>query len=1322
MVELNYRSLFESMPGLYLALAPNSPTFPVVAVSDAYLEATRTRREDILGRSVFEALPGNLSGSVTGNVPDLQASLEAVLKNRTAIKIEFQEYFIPRPPSEEEGFEERCCHLLFSPVLGTQGEITYILHCIEDVTESEVIRAHNEVRLQEHQRLLQQVTDTVPGILYVYDLIEQHNVYVNGQVTELLGYTPEQVQSMGMSLFPLLLHPDDLATLPQHICQFYNLKDGEVLEKEYRMRDMEGEWHWFSGREIVFSRTAQGTPKQILGTAYEISDRKRAEAAFHAEKDRFQLAAAAVDCMIYDWNVETSLVERTEGLTRIFGYLPEETEPTRDWWIAHIHPDDLPFVRDLVAANLANGNRYAVEYRVQSKSGQYVYVLDQGFVTRNPTGRPVRVVGTTTDISDRKITEKLQQFLLELHDLIQMLHDPQEVLWIVECTVGNYFNATRCFYGDVDADQENLTVDRDFYNGVIGIAGSHRLDNFGAEFVSLLKQGRTLIVEDTQKDKRVDQTTFARFKARAVLCVPLLHLDQLIGLFMIQDQQPRNWTTEEIALIEEVADRAWTAISKARTEKALRQSEARFQRLATNVPGVIFRYLVHRDGSDAMPYISASCRTVFELDYEVVQQNVDALWNLICLEDLESLREIIAISAQTEQPIHWEGRFVMPSGQTKWIQLVSRPERQLDGSVLWDGLLTDITSTKEIEAEREQLLGQSQQYANQLRGLTEAALVMNSMLSVEEVLQVITDQAHAIIGTHQASTSLVIDQNWAEAVHAIYLSDKYAAWLNYNAEPDGSGIYASICQLNRPLRMTQAELETHPRWRGFGGQATHHPPLRGWLAAPLMGRNGQNIGFIQLSDKYQGEFTASDEDILVQLAQMASVAIENSRLYKAEKIARTQAEAANRIKDEFLAVLSHELRSPLNPILGWSRLLQNRKLDQRTTAHALETIERNAKLQTQLIEDLLDVSRILQGKLNLNVGAVNLVTIMEAAMETVRLAAEAKAIDVRFEIVDSGLEAPAQNEASSGMGEVIQTSTLNPHDSQFQISGDPNRLQQIVWNLLSNAVKFTPFGGRVDIRLERVEAEDGGMEDSPETNIQNSPLPSATPFPTPYVQVTIRDTGKGIAPHFLPYIFDYFRQEDGAMTRRFGGLGLGLAIVRHLVELHGGMVRAASPGENQGSVFVIKLPILQTVNEPSQQEQTPPPPLTPQPLPLSNLHILVADDDVDSRELIGFVLEKAGAHVTVVDSAREVLRVLVRQEIDVLISDIGMPEIDGYALLGQIRALFPNSKRNMPAIALTTYAGEFNQQEALRVGFQTHLTKPIEPAELIQAVATLVGR
>ncbi|MEH2327812.1 hybrid sensor histidine kinase/response regulator [Nostoc sp.] len=391
---------------------------------------------------------------------------------------------------------------------------------------------------------------------------------------------------------------------------------------------------------------------------------------------------------------------------------------------------------------------------------------------------------------------------------------------------------------------------------------------------------------------------------------------------------------------------------------------------------------------------------------------------------------------------------------------------------------------------------------------------------------------------------------------------------------------------------------------------------------------------------------------------------ECDRLLERERTARQQAEIANKVKDEFLAVLSHELRTPLNSVLGWSKMLRTRKFDEKTTHHALETIERNAKLQTQLIEDLLDVSRILQGKLNLNICPVSLVMVVEATLQTVQLAAQAKSIQIQT-VFDASLG---------------------------QVMGDPNRLQQVVWNLLSNAVKFTPTGGRVEIRL---------MEAGNQAQIQ------------------VSDTGKGISLDFLPYVFDYFRQADGTTTRTFGGLGLGLAIVRKVVEMHGGNVQAESLGEGLGATFTVELPLLvrseQVRGEENQSSYS-----EPESSLLANTQVLVVDDEPDIRDLITFILQDYGIQVTAVSSAQEAIQALSELIPDVLISDIGMPKTDGYMLMREVRSRSPQQGGNVPAIALTAYAGEMNQQQALAAGFQMHISKPVDPDALVKAIADLI--
>jgi PAS domain S-box-containing protein len=386
--------------------------------------------------------------------------------------------------------------------------------------------------------------------------------------------------------------------------------------------------------------------------------------------------------------------------------------------------------------------------------------------------------------------------------------------------------------------------------------------------------------------------------------------------------------------------------------------------------------------------------------------------------------------------------------------------------------------------------------------------------------------------------------------------------------------------------------------------------------------------------------------------------------------ARAEAEAANRAKDEFLATLSHELRTPLSAILAWTSLLRIGKLDAATSSRALETIERNTKLQAQLIEDLLDVSRIITGKLRLQPRPVQLAASVEGALDAVRPTAEAKGVALGCTTEDVGA-----------------------------VSGDPDRLQQVLWNLLSNAVKFTPAGGRVDVHLRQV---------------------------GPSVEITVSDTGEGISPEFLPYVFDRFRQVDSTAGRAHGGLGLGLAIARHLVELHGGSIRAHSAGVGHGATFTVRLPMMAApARSPSGATQlgTALAGTRSNGAPaLEGTRVLVVDDEADARGYLTVALEQCGAEVVTAASAHEALESLQRQRPDVLVSDIGMPGEDGFALIAKVRALDAANGGRLPAVALTAYARTEDRGRVLKAGYDLHLPKPIDPHQLADALRQVLQR
>lgn len=447
----------------------------------------------------------------------------------------------------------------------------------------------------------------------------------------------------------------------------------------------------------------------------------------------------------------------------------------------------------------------------------------------------------------------------------------------------------------------------------------------------------------------------------------------------------------------------------------------------------------------------------------------------------------------------------------------------------------------------------------------------------------------------------------------------------------------------------------------YRGMPEGHLPVRSYLAIPVRSRSGDMLGGLFFGHPESNMFTSRHERLAVGVAAQAAVAIDNARLVEALR-------DEHRRKDEFIAILSHELRTPLNAILGWTRVLRAGEAGMRHLGEALEVIERNSKAQAQLIDDLMDISRIVAGKLRLDVQRVDLVAVLDSAIDAVMPSADAKGIRVN-RVFDSLVGS---------------------------VSGDASRLQQVFWNLLANAVKFTPKGGRVQVLLERVNS---------------------------HVEVSIIDTGQGISPDFLPRVFDRFLQMDSTTTRRHGGLGLGLAIVKQLVEMHGGTVRAKSPGEGAGATFTVMLPIVAIHEERSQ----PGGPWKAEPSEdrleadlLAGIEVLVIDDDQDARDLIAQILASSGASVSLAPGAREALGRIEAVRPDVLISDVGMPGMDGYEFLREVRRMHP--ARELPAAALTAFARAEDRKRALLAGFQTHIAKPVDPAELVAVVASLIGR
>ncbi len=612
--------------------------------------------------------------------------------------------------------------------------------------------------------------------------------------------------------------------------------------------------------------------------------------------------------------------------------------------------------------------------------------------------------------------------------------------------------------------------------------------------------------------------------------------------------------------------------------------------------------------------------------------------------------EILAKLRRGERIERYETIRVHKDGSRLEVSLTISPVRDANGRIVGAAKIGhDIGARRRAErALKEE--------ANALETLNRVGQAVASQLELESIVQVVTDAAKDLTGATCGAFS-------------------------YSPTFNGEGVVRSD------------DIRKDPRYGKnvpFPGMPSGHPPVCSCLAVPVRSHTGEVIGGLFLGHPECGVFNERAERLTLGLASQASIAMANASLFRAlrdregqlkeiaaereqflqsERVARSEAERLSHMKDEFLATLSHELRTPLNAIQGWATLLRQREVSREDHDRGLETIERNVRAQAQIVNDLLDMSRIISGKIHLEVQPLQLHEIVNNAIDAVRQSAVAK--DIRIHpLLDSSI----------GL-----------------VRGDPNRLQQVLWNLLSNAVKFTPQGGRVQVVLERVNS---------------------------HVEIVVEDTGIGIRSDFLPYVFDRFRQADPTTTRRYGGLGLGLSIVKNLVELHGGSVRVKSPGEGQGSTFIVMLPVSHVRSEDVARIQRPSvmeDPLEAIELPrLDGVSVLIVDDEPDGRGLIARILEGRGARPTCATSAAEALEILAQTSFNVLLSDIGMAEMDGYELIRRVRALNSSGSAPIPAIAVTAYARPEDRQRSLLAGYQMHLAKPIEARELVAGIASLL--
>ena len=615
------------------------------------------------------------------------------------------------------------------------------------------------------------------------------------------------------------------------------------------------------------------------------------------------------------------------------------------------------------------------------------------------------------------------------------------------------------------------------------------------------------------------------------------------------------------------------------------------------------------------------------------------------------------------------------------ISLTVSPLRDRSGRVMGAAKIAhDITARR--RAEREALAE-----AHALAMLNRVGAAVAAQFDLERIVQIVTDAATEASGAEFGAFFYNVTQSGQDAYWLYTLSGAPREAFASFPHPRATEVFGPTFRGESVVR--SPDITADPRygkWAPHHGMPEGHLPVRSYLAVAVKASDGEVIGGLFFGHSKIGVFDERAERNVVAIASQAAIAIDNAKLFKtlhdreeelqqlaaererfleSERAARAEAERLSHLKDEFLATLSHELRTPLNAIQGWTTILLNTQRSPEDL-RALQTIDRNVRAQARIIADLLDMSRILSGKIHLEVQPLHLHDVIEAALGAVRQSAEAKKQRINT-LLDSNIG---------------------------QVRGDPNRLQQVLWNLLSNAVKFTPTGGRISVVLERVNS---------------------------HVEIVIEDTGIGIKPDFLPYVFDRFRQADASTTRQYGGLGLGLSIVKNLVELHGGSVRVKSPGEGQGSTFIIALPVSHVKSDrgpDADAKRTDP--LAAIELPrLDGVRVLIVDDEPDGAAMLARILENRGARPTCASNGASALRELEEQPFDVLLSDVGMPEIDGYDLIRRLRES-KSVNRRICAIAVTAYARAEDRQRALLAGYQMHVSKPVEVSELIAGIASLL--
>ena len=695
---------------------------------------------------------------------------------------------------------------------------------------------------------------------------------------------------------------------------------------------------------------------------------------------------------------------------------------------------------------------------------------------------------------------------------------------------------------------------------------------------------------------------------------------------------------------------------------AISTTEQRYRDLVEQTGAIFWEADLDTPG---FAFVSGGAEQILGFPHEQWVSDPEFWISRVHADDRERVREAWEDARKSPGTREFEFRAVTVDDRTVWLHQKVFVHRSSSGQPRMIGVILDITGRKRAEEILQHEAVRLETEADVRRTLHRIGTELASQLTLDRVVQLATDEATVLTRAQFGAFFYNVVNEHGEAYTLYSLSGVPREAFEKFPMPRNTAIFAPTFSGAGIVRSDDITKDAR-----YGRSAPHHGmpkghlPVRSYLAVPVISRSGEVLGGMFFGHAQVGMFTDEHESLAAGIAGWTALAVDNARLYSAAQRAREAAESANRAKDEFLATMSHELRTPLNAVLGWTQILRSGAGSAENRERGLVTIERNARAQAQIIDDLLDVSRIITGKLVLKTGPVDLGGVIDAALDALNLAVGAKQITV----------------------------TKRLDCAACLVSGDADRLRQVVSNLLTNAVKFTPAGGRIDVSLTE---RDGRA------------------------QVRVADTGQGIDAAFLPHVFDRFWQGDSSSTRAHGGLGLGLAIVRHIIEMHGGTVGVESPGPGKGATFTVELPLglepLEQGEAPAGQDHR-----AASPAALMGAHVLVVDDEADAGEMLVNLLSFTGATVVMAGSVAEALRLVSQRRPDLVIADIGMPYADGYDLLTGLRGM-GTEYASIPVIALTAYAREEDRRRALDAGFRAHVGKPFEAQALLQKAADVLS-